>query len=137
VLFLYKFLIFISCIVFFFFFGLFWVSAFELTYVSSTAEPQPAHTHARCVRPYHGEFDRGTPSTAHTHARLRSNLPCKFERKSRCTLRQARVRSNARMYGRTHSSWAFFDLLLGHISPIPYSFLHLPHTSPILPYSPP
>jgi hypothetical protein len=36
VLFLYKFLIFISCIVFFIF-GLFWVSAFERTYVRSTA----------------------------------------------------------------------------------------------------
>jgi hypothetical protein len=84
--FLYKFFIFISCVVFYFFsfFCLFWVSAFELTYVSSTAEPQPAHTLAHCVRPYHGEFDRGTPSTAHTHARLRSNLPCKFERIARC-----------------------------------------------------
>jgi hypothetical protein len=122
VLFLYKFFIFISCI-YFFFFCLFWVSAFELTYVSSTAAPQPAHTHARCVRPYRGKFDRGTPSTAHTQARLRSNLPCKFERIARCTFcaRHECGRPHLGAVERTRAG-AVFDLFLGHIFPIPPHF---------------
>jgi hypothetical protein len=40
------------------------------------------------------------------------------------------VRSTALMCGRTHSSWAFRDLFLGHISPISPHF-------PIRPYSKP
>jgi hypothetical protein len=72
----------------------------------------------RCVRPRLGEFDRITPSTSHTQARLRSNLPCKFERKGRCST------CARHECGRTHSSWAFRDLLLGHISPTSPSFPH-------------
>jgi hypothetical protein len=61
-------------------------AAFDLVLVSSTAAPQPALTLMRAV------FDftvvssiAARPAHAHTQARLQSNLPCKFERRARCT----------------------------------------------------
>jgi hypothetical protein len=79
-------------------------AAFDLALVSSTAA-RPAH--------------------AHTQARLRSNLPCKFERKARCTTCARHECGRPQVLcGRTYSSWAFRDLFLGHISPTSPSFPH-------------
>jgi hypothetical protein len=62
------------------------------------------------------------PAHAHTQVRVRSNLPCEFERIARCTT------CARHECGRTYSSWAFRDLLLGHFSPISPSFFPVGRT---------
>jgi hypothetical protein len=118
-LFLYKFLL----LFLYKFFGLFWVSAFERTYVRSTAPMRIA-------------FDLTVvsstvahPAHAHTIARWHSNLPCEFECRACCTTcaRHECDRTHSYAFERTRAG-PFQDLFLGHFFPIFPIFPFRPYT---------
>jgi hypothetical protein len=109
-------------------------AAFDLALVTSTAAPQPALT---LMRP---AFDFTVVSStvahlahAHTQAHLRSNLPCKFERRAICTTcaRHECGRTHLCAFKRTRAG-PFQDLFLGHLFPIFPIFPIRPYASPPL-----
>jgi hypothetical protein len=92
--------------------------AFDFTVVSSTAA-HPAH--------------------AHTQAHLRSNLPCKFERRARCATcaRHECGRTQFCAFERTRAG-PFQDLFLGHFFPFsPFSPIGRTSSPPLCLRSPP
>jgi hypothetical protein len=110
-------------------------AAFDLALVSSTAAPQPAHTHARCVRPYRGKSDRARPAQHTLRHACGRTYPVSSNAKPVAPLAPGTSASTTLMCGRTYSSWAFRDLLLGHFSPISPSFFLVGRTPLHSPFS--